>query len=67
MSDLIKRYGIERARRELALMDERNIFMMSDCLKFREEVRREIADHDRTDFCNNFENGLSPSTKVIEK
>jgi len=67
MSDLIKRYGIERARRELKLMDERSIFMISCCLDYREEVRAEIADYDRKDFCTNFENGLSPITKVINK
>lgn len=29
------------------------------------DLRTAIADHDRTDFCSNFENGLSPSTTVI--
>lgn len=31
------------------------------------DIRKLISDHDRTDFCSNFENGLSPSTTVINK
>ena len=66
MSDLIKRYGVERAKRELKLMDERSIFMISDCLVYREEVRKEIADYN-TDHCVNIENHISPSTIIINK
>lgn len=66
MSDLIKRYGIDRAKRELKLMDERSIFMISDCLVYREEVRKEIADYN-TDHCSDIENHISPSTVRIEK
>ena len=67
MSDLVKRYGIERARRELKYMDDRSIWMISDCLEFREEARKEIADHDRTDTCSDIFNHISPLTKVIER
>lgn len=67
MSDLIKRYGIDRARRELKYMNDRSIWMISDCLEFREEVRKEIADYDRTDNCSDIKNHLSPSTEVIER
>lgn len=35
-----------------------------DCINLN-HLKIAIADHDRTDFCNNFENGLSPSTTVI--
>lgn len=63
---MIKRYGIDRARRELKLMDERSMFMISCCLGYREEVRAEIADHDRTDHVTNIGNHLNPLTKVIE-
>lgn len=66
MSDLIKRYGIERAKRELKLMDERSVFMISDCLVYREEVRKEIVDYN-TDDCTNIKNHLSPLTKIIDK
>lgn len=67
MSDLIKRYGIERARRELKAMDDRSIWMISDCLIYREEVRAEIANYDRTDNCVNIENHISPLTIIINK
>lgn len=69
MSDLINKVGgIDKAR-------EIVFFAPSDCDAYEtidhvfelDELRQAIADHDRTDFCNNFENGLSPNTKVIEK
>lgn len=67
MSDLIKRYGIDRARRELRLMDERSIFMISGSLDYREEVRAEIADYDRIDSITSTENHINPLAKVINK
>ena len=67
MSDLIKRYGYERAVRELKAMDNRDVWMITDCLKFREEVRQEIADHERTDYVSDIRNHLSPTTVVIER
>lgn len=47
MSDLIERYGYERAVRELKAMDDRAIWMISSCLKYREEVRKECLDYRR--------------------
>ena len=47
MSDLIERYGYERAVRELKAMDDRAIWMISICLKYREEVRKECLEHRR--------------------
>lgn len=47
MSDLIERYGYERAVRELKAMDDRAIWMISSCLKYREEVRKECLEHRR--------------------
>lgn len=38
-----------------------------DDLILIDDLIKAIDDHDRTDFCNNFENGLSPSTTVINK
>ena len=29
------------------------------------DLQAAIADHERTDFCSNFENGISPNTTVI--
>ena len=67
MSDLIKRYGYKRAVRELKAMDNRDFWMITSCLKFREEVRQEIADYERTDTCSDIKNHISPNTKVIER
>lgn len=47
MSDLIERYGYERAVRELKAMDDRAIWMISGCLKYREEVRKECLEYRR--------------------
>ena len=47
MSDLIERYGYERAVRELKAMDDRAIWMISSCLKYREEVRKECLEYRR--------------------
>ena len=47
MSDLIERYGYERAVRELKAMDDRAIWMISGCLKYREEVRKELLKYRR--------------------
>lgn len=55
MSDLIERYGYERAVRELKAMDDRAIWMISSCLKYREEVRKECLEHRRAN--NIFEVG----------
>lgn len=55
MSDLIERYGYERAVRELKAMDDRAIWMISSCLKYREEVRKECLDYRRAN--NIFEKG----------
>ena len=61
MSDLIERYGYERAIRELKAMDDRAIWMISSCLKYREEVRKECLEHRRAN--NSFEVG----DKVVSK
>ncbi|MBO5013199.1 MAG: hypothetical protein J6C57_04065 [Paludibacteraceae bacterium] len=61
MSDLIERYGYERAIRELKAMDDRAIWMISSCLKYREEVRKECLEHRRAN--NIFEVG----DKVVSK
>ena len=61
MSDLIERYGYERAIRELKAMDDRAIWMISICLKYREEVRKECLEHRRAN--NIFEVG----DKVVSK
>ena len=55
MSDLIERYGYERAVRELKAMDDRAIWMISSCLKYREEVRKECLEYRRAN--NIFEVG----------
>ena len=61
MSDLIERYGYERVIRELKAMDDRAIWMISSCLKYREEVRKECLEHRRAN--NIFEVG----DKVVSK
>lgn len=61
MSDLIERYGYERAVRELKAMDDRAIWMISSCLKYREEVRKECLEYRRQH--NIFEVG----DKVVSK
>lgn len=61
MSDLIERYGYERAVRELKAMDDRAIWMISSCLKYREEVRKECLEYRRAN--NIFEVG----DKVVYK
>ena len=50
MSDLIKRYGYDRAKRELKAMDDRSLWMISSCLKLREEVRQELLDYEHNSF-----------------
>ena len=55
MSDLIERYGYERAVRELKAMDDRAIWMISSCLKYREEVKKECLEYRRAN--NIFEVG----------
>lgn len=67
MSDLIRRYGIDRARRELKAMDDRSVWMISSCLNYREEVRAEIADYDMTDHCTDIRNHLSTNTLVKDR
>lgn len=42
--------------------------IMSNGLKFsHEELCAAIADHERTDYCSDIRNHLSPLTKVIER
>lgn len=72
MNDLINKVGgIEIAKKVLDVMINNKVdknFYVS-CNGFDSytmlELKEAISDHDRTDFCNNFENGLSPSTTVI--
>lgn len=79
MSDLINKVGgIDKAREALSLccwMDGSFCTKLwhgciknnHDCCIDVDDLKKAIADHDRTDFCSNFENGLSPSTTVINK
>ena len=53
--NLIERYGYDRAKRELALMDESSIAMISDSVEYREKVRAGLLEHRREN--NIFENG----------
>jgi len=42
--------------------------IMSNGLKFsHEELCAALADHERTDYCSDIKNHLSPLTKVIDK
>lgn len=52
--NLIERYGYDRAKRELALMDERSIAMICGSIEYREQVRAELLDYRREN--NIFEN-----------
>lgn len=45
--NLIKRYGYDRAKRELALMDESSIAMISDSVDYREQVRAGLLEYRR--------------------
>lgn len=45
--NLIERYGYERAKRELELMDDRSVAMISADLNYRESVRVELLEYRR--------------------
>ena len=45
--NLIKRYGYDRAKRELALMDGSSIAMISDSVEYREQVRAGLLEYRR--------------------
>ena len=45
--NLIKRYGYDRAKRELALMDGSSIAMISDSAECREQVRAGLLEYRR--------------------
>ena len=80
MSDLIKLVGgLEKSKKILGKAKEYNTginihsmryfggdkFCQGDILLA--DLRKEIADHDRTDTCVDISNHISPSTRIIEK
>ena len=78
MSDLIKQVGgLDKAKKILENAPDWAVsvnlhngmyYELSEYKKgdtFLSALRQAIADHNRTDFCTNFENGLSSSTTVI--
>jgi hypothetical protein len=59
--NLIERYGYDRAKRELTAMDNRDIWMISGDIEYREQVRAELLEYRRAN--NIFEVG----DKVVYK
>lgn len=50
---------------ECSTWDE--VYFMMPKLESLSDIRKAIADHDRTDHCSDIKNHISPTTKVIEQ